>query len=416
MAFPAKSKDGSDFCAAASMKILYFYQYFSTSEGSWGTRVYEFARNWVDQGHDVTVVTSIYSKSDLRSSSLVSDKVVDGIKIKIINVLIDNRQPVIKRILTFLQYALISSWFALRLKADVVIASSGPITVGIPGLVARWFRGRKLVFEARDLWPEGAVRMGLLRNKQAVRLAYWFEKLCYKNSKCIIGLSPGIEQDIRNRFPLLRVENVTNAANIALFGQPQNGSAIAGEGSYAIYFGNIGQVNHSEFLLDTAKILCESGRRDIGILLIGDGQLKEELKRRAGYESLSNVSFLDLMPKSKLVSYVQHSLASVIPLKPLPVFDTSSPNKLFESMAAGVPVIQTTQGWIKDFLEEHGGGFTVDGNNPRELADLLIALKDDPKLRRSTGVQARVVAKRFFDKDYLANKMLTILKSVHEGR
>lgn len=398
------------------MKILYFYQYFSTSEGSWGTRVHEFARNWVREGHEVTVVTSIYSKSDLRSSSLVSDKVVDGIKVKIINVLIDNRQPVIKRIFTFLQYAFISCWFALRLKADVVIASSGPITVGIPGLIARWLRGRKLIFEARDLWPEGAVRMGVLRNKMAIRLAYSFERLCYRNSTCIVGLSPGIEQDIKKRFPDCWVENVTNAANISLFSTPQNGADHSKGKSYAIYFGNIGQVNHSGFLLDCAKLLLQSGRGEIRIVFIGEGQLKEQLQERVKREELTNVEFLDLMPKSKLVSYVQHSLASLIPLKPIPVFDTSSPNKLFESMAAGVPVIQTTQGWIKDFLEREGGGFTVDGNDPRALADLLITLKDDPELATSTGRRASATAKKYFDKDHLAGKMLTILIKVHEGR
>ena len=183
------------------MKILYFYQYFSTSEGAWGTRVYEFARNWVKEGHTVTVVTSVYSKSNLKTNRLVSRQMIEGIEVIIINVLIDNRQSVAKRILSFLQYAVISSWYALTLKADVVIASSGPITVGIPGLVAHWFRGRKLVFEARDLWPEGAIRMGILKNKALISLSYRFEKVCYQSSRAVIGLSPGIQQDIQRRFP-----------------------------------------------------------------------------------------------------------------------------------------------------------------------------------------------------------------------
>jgi glycosyltransferase involved in cell wall biosynthesis len=397
------------------MKIVYFYQYFSTSEGAWGTRVYEFTKEWVKQGHEVTVVSSVYAKSDLKAKKRVSDQVIEGVHVKVINVLIDNRQSALKRIWTFVQYAAISSWYALTLKADVVIASSGPITVGIPGLIAKWFRGRKLVFEARDLWPEGAVKMGVIKNPVVVKLSYWFEKVCYRNSSAIIGLSPGIQQDIQSRFPKANVHSVTNAANISLFSTPQNYPGALPAHSYALYFGNIGQVNHSEYLIDAARILRQAGRKDIYILLIGEGQLKAQLRARVKHENLENVLFLDLMPKSSLVGYIQHALASVIPLKPIPVFDTSSPNKLFESMAAGVPVIQTTQGWIKEFMDEHKTGFTVDGHHPEQLADLLVMLKDHPERATETGARGTVVAKKFFDKDYLAEKMLQVLKTVHES-
>lgn len=395
------------------MKILYFYQYFSTSEGAWGTRVYEFAKNWVKEGHEVTVVTSVYSKSDLKSNKLVSLQTVEGIQVRVINVLIDNKQSSAKRIVAFIQYAIISSWYAITLQADIVIASSGPITVGIPGLLARWLRGRKLIFEARDLWPEGAITMGVLKNRLLIKLAYWFEKVCYKNSNAIIGLSPGIQNDIQSRFPTCRTESVTNAANIALFSNRVKYNGEIAPGSYALYFGNIGQVNHSEFLLDAAKILLEAKRSDIQVLLIGEGQLKDKLKMRAQEEKIQNVIFLDLMPKTSLIGYVQNALASVVPLKPLPVFDTSSPNKLFESMAAGVPVIQTTQGWIKDFVQEQKVGFTINGNEPRELAEKLIFLKDNPEAANEMANRARQAAIQFFDKDQLAAKMLDILKKVH---
>lgn len=396
------------------MKILYFYQYFSTSEGAWGTRVYEFAKRWVEQGHSVTVVSSIYAKSDLKSNRLVSDQLIEGIHVKVINVRIDNRQSIIKRIGTFVLYAVISSWYALTLSADVVIASSGPITVGIPGLIGRWLRRRKLVFEARDLWPEGAVKMGLLRHAGLIKFCYWFEKICYKNSELIIGLSPGIRDDIKKRFPYANVESVTNAANIPLFSKKiefHNQQILTR--SYALYFGNIGQVNHSEYLLEAARLLLKSGRNDLKVVFIGEGQLKATLEETALKDKLTNVVFLDLMPKSALVSYVQHALASIVPLKPIPVFDTSSPNKLFESMAAGVPVIQTTQGWIKDFLAKHEAGFTVDGNVPQQLADLLIRLKDDKELARVTGEKAAAVARKYFDKDYLADQMLDLIGKVN---
>lgn len=399
------------------MKIVYFYQYFSTPKGSWGTRVYEFAKEWVEQGHEVTVVTSVYSKSDLEASRLIETQEFEGIQVKVINVKIDNRQSIIRRIFSFIQYSIISSYYALRLPADVVVASSGPITVGIPGLIARYIRGRKLVFETRDLWPDGAIELGIITNPLIKRLARWFEKVCYKASSYIVTLSPGMTTNIRSRFPIDRITDVTNAANIDLFSQEKPFAQVSLEPkSYAIYTGNIGMVNNSYWLLKAAKRLKAKGRDDIKIVLVGEGQQREELEEIARQEKINNFIRLELMPKEKLVAFVQHAFVSLVPLKGSPVLDTSSPNKFFESLAAGVPVIQNTQGWMKDFLSEHNVGYTLDPNDPDELADTLILMKDNPTVTAEMGARALSIARTYFDKDYLAQKMLDVLIKVHHDR
>lgn len=398
------------------MKIVYFYQYFSTPKGSWGTRVYEFAKEWVEQGHEVTVVTSVYSKSDLKSERLIEDQYFEGIHVKVINVRIDNKQSFVKRILSFIQYSILSSYYALILPADVVIASSGPITIGLPGLLARYIRGRKLVFETRDLWPEGAIELGFIKNSLMKRFAFWFEKICYKASSYIVTLSPGMTQNIKRRFKIDNIVDVTNAANIELFSVPKDfstGQFIPK--SYAIYTGNIGMVNNSFWLYEAAKELQKMGRDDIKIVLIGEGQQREELEELAQKEQVSNFIRLNLMPKNDLVAYVQNAIVSLVPLKGSPVLDTSSPNKFFESLAAGVPVIQNTQGWMKDFLEEHNVGFTLNPNDPKQLADTLVLMKDNKAETEELGRRSLEVAKQYFDKDYLANKMLKVLEEVHRG-
>lgn len=398
------------------MKIVYFYQYFSTPKGSWGTRVYEFAKEWVAQGHEVTVVTSVYSKSDLKATKLIEDQVFEGINVKVLNVTIDNKQPFLKRIWSFIQYSLISCYYALVLPADVVIASSGPITIGIPGLLARYLRGRKLIFETRDLWPEGAIELGIIKQSIIQKLAYWFEKRCYKAASYIITLSPGMTQNIQRRFGIKTIIDVTNAANIDLFSTkrqfPSNNLEAK---SYAIYTGNIGMVNNSFWLYNAAKELKHMGRDDIKILLIGEGQQREELEYLAEKECVTNFVRLGLMPKNDLVAFVQNAFVSLVPLKGSPVLDTSSPNKFFESLAAGVPVIQNTQGWMKDFLAEHKVGLTLDPNDPKQLASVLIEMKDNVDKTNAMGRQALTVAKDNFDKDYLANKMLDILIKVYNG-
>jgi len=397
------------------LKILYFYQYFSTSKGSWGTRVHEFTREWVKQGHEVTVVSSIYSKSDLKADRFIENQYFDGVKVKVVNVRVDNKQPIHKRIYTFLAYALVSCWYALTIKADVVIASSGPITVGLPGLLAKYVRKRKLVFEVRDLWPDGAIELGLLKNINVQKMAYWFEKKCYHAADLIVGLSPGMKSEIEAKSGHNNVISITNSANIELFAtkKPFPMSINNFEPfKYALYTGNIGKVNNVEWMFDAASILNNKGREDIKIVLIGDGQLKLALMQRKEAMGLDNLIMMELMPKNDLVCIVQHALICLAPLKDTKVLNTSSPNKFFESLAAGVPIIQTTNGWMNAFVKEHEVGFTVDPNNANALADKLIEITDSPEQLKKMGMNAAKIAKQEFDKTILAERMLSAIENI----
>lgn len=400
------------------MKILYFYQYFSTPKGSWGTRVYEFAREWVEHGHEVTVVTSVYSKSDLKAEKFIEDQVIDGIKLKVINIKIDNKQNVLKRIWTFFQYSFFSVWYAMTLPADVVIASSGPITVGIPGLLARIIRRKKLVFETRDLWPEGAIELGIIRNKWIIKLAYGFEKMCYRHAQLIVALSPGMKSYIEKKSGHSKVISVTNAANIELFNTPKQFKALVPALkplNYAIYTGNIGKVNNSYLLLQAARWIKAHNIKDLYILIVGDGQLRDELVRTKETESLDSLLIHGLIPKTELVSLIQHAIASLVPLQNSPVLDTSSPNKFFESLAAGTPVIQNTQGWMKDFLEENEVGYTIRHDDAAGLVDHLILLRDEPILYKKMAEKAREIAKKEFDKNVLAKQFRLELEKLENS-
>lgn len=399
------------------MNIIYFYQYFTTPKGSYGTRVYEFTKRWVEKGHHVTVVTGIYAKSDIRADKFIENQNFNGVNVKIINVSIDNRQSTLRRVWSFTQYMSVSCWYALTLKADVVISSSGPLTVGLPGLVARYLRGRKFIFEVRDLWPEVAVELGIIHNRLLIKLAYWFEIRCYKAATHIIALSPGMKADIENRFGHKHITSVTNSANIDLFGTRVKEPDLKGlpPMTYAIYNGNIGEVNNSVWLYNSAKVLSEKGRGDISIVLAGEGQQKQELEQRAINEGVRNFILFGMVPKYQLVAYIQNALVSLVPLKGAKVLDTSSPNKFFESLAAGVPVIQNTNGWMKDYLEKNNVGFTLSPDDPDALADLLIELSGRPEEVRKMGAHAKELAAKEFDKDILADKMLDAIVFAMKG-
>lgn len=393
------------------MKILIFYQYFTTPKGSWGTRIYEFSREWVKKGHEVTVVTSIYSKSDLKAKKFIENQIFEGIKVKVLNIKIDNKQPIIKRIFSFISYSIISSWYAFTLKADIAIASSGPITVGIPGLISKIFTKKKLVYEVRDLWPEVPIEVGVIKNVFLKKVAYFFEKKLYENASLVVGLSPGIRDHIINNFNHKNVISVTNSANLNLFGEKIyfDDNILNENDFYGIYTGNIGEINNSFWLVDAARNLKNKNIDNIKIVLIGDGQLKPEIISIIKKEKLINLIHFNLMPKERLVPFIQNANVSFVPLSPNPILDTSSPNKFFESLAAGVPVIQTTKGWIKDYIEINNVGFNLDGNDSESLSELLIKLKNNPKILDKMKQKSKNCAIRDFDQIALSDLYLSSL-------
>lgn len=395
------------------MKILFFYQYFTTPKGSWSTRAYEFARRWVAAGDSVTVVTSVYDKSDLDPSGLVERLEVEGIDVRVINVRLSNKHGKIIRSLTFFWFALVSSWYALTQKTDVVLASSGPITVGLPALVARYVRRRPLVFEVRDLWPEGAIQLGFLRSRVTTWLARRLEAACYRAAHTVVAISEGMRADILRRFPSVQVEVVTNSSDNDLFGDatpeaeiPEN---LAGK-TLVLYTGTLGLIDDCSQLLNAARYLKRWGREEFAFVLIGDGKERRDLEERARMEGLGNVHFLGLQPKVEVARWVRCASSMVIPTLEIGFLDTCSPNKLFDAFAAGVPVIQNTQGWIKDLLERERCGLTVAPGDAEAWANAILKLAEDEKLREQMGRNAKRVALELFDRDKLAEKMRTILQ------
>jgi glycosyltransferase involved in cell wall biosynthesis len=394
------------------VRIVYFYQYFTTPRGSWGTRAYEFTRRWARVGDRVTIVTSVYDKSDLAPRGLVSRLQVEGVDVRVINLRLSNKHGFLVRVLTFAAYAVMASWYALTLPADVVVASSGPITVGLPGLVARYVRRCPFVFEVRDLWPEGSIQLGLLRNRAAILLARAFERACYRAADQIIVLSEGMAAWIRQRYGVSHITVVPNACDNELFGAaPPLGTlpSWADGQKLVLYTGTMGLMDDCGQLVRMAASLQARGIDDVMVVLIGDGAERAALERDIAERQLRNIRCLGLLPKPVVASWLAHARCALLAFRPVPCLDTVSPNKMFDAFAAGVPVVQATQGWIKDLLAREGCGLTVPSADPDALADAVVRLAYDEPLHARCAGNARRVAHELFARDPLAVKMRDIL-------
>jgi len=395
------------------MKILIFYQYFGTPKGGWSTRYYEFTRRWVQRGHQVTVVTSPYYKSDIKARGFIRRMVIEGVDLIVINSPDSNKDTFLKRAFNAFQFAVVSIYFGLTLPSDVVISSSGPITTAIPGLMAKWIRNRKFVFEVRDLWPRGGIELGKLKNSLFIKLALGFEKLIYSQSDLIVACSPGMEEGILKVNPTAHTLIVSNSADLDLF---QNQNTIHNNPESErdlptfIYAGSLGYMDECAQIIYGLHALP---RKDYRFVFIGDGAEKQHLMDLVKtYQLEQQVSFLGLIPKVEVVKWFSKATASLVTFKDVEVLHTNSPNKLFDSLAAGVPVIQSTRGWIADLIDQYQCGINVDPAQPETFAAAMEKFIENPSLVIEMGKNARYLAELKFDRSILSSNFLEALESL----
>lgn len=395
------------------MRIIYIYQYFGTPAGQWSTRVYEFTRRWVKQGHTVTVITSPYDKSDITAKHFIDKQTIEGVELIVINAGDSNRFSKWKRVRRSVLFAIFSSYFAVKLKADVIISSSGPITVGLPGLLGKWLSGKKLVFEVRDLWPAGGIEMGLIKPFWLQKLFLCFEARLYQNSNFIITASDGQQNHITTRFPgfLKKISIIYNSSDNELFGLATECKNDFKGVTYFLYFGSLGFIHNTLYLIDVAKELRELNPK-IQIVIIGDGSDKKSIEESIGKFNLTNVHVLGSMSKIELIPYVQNCAATLFITLGNPVQDASSPNKVFDSFAAGKPVIQTTKGWLRDLITTHECGLNCDVNRPLTMAESMVEYIENPALLKKHGQKALQLAQTKFNRDALSNYYLEKLRSL----
>lgn len=398
------------------MRVLYFHQHFSTPKGSAGIRSYQMARNLVRNGHQVTMLCGSYGggNTGLETPFIRGKRTgqVDGIDIVEFDLAYSNADRLVKRSLTFLKFALKSIGIALRADYDVVFATTTPLTAGIPGIFARWLRRKPFVFEVRDLWPELPKAMGVITNPIVLSLMGALEWISYRSAHRCIGLSPGIVDGIVARgVSRDRIAMIPNGCDMEIFGQasePWRPQSIETSDFLAIFTGTHGQANGLFAILDTARELQKRGRKDIKIALVGDGKLKPSLQDRARNLGLKNIVFHEPVPKEKLAGLMKSANVGLQVLANVPAFYYgTSPNKFFDYISAGLPVVNNYPGWLADLIQEYNCGFTVSPEDPIEFANALEAAAKSSNILKTKGENALTLASERFDRIKLADQWMS---------
>jgi len=395
------------------MRILYFHQHFSTPQGSAGIRSYEMARRLIHHGHRVTMVCGTYGGGN---TGLISPFIngkrtgnVDGIDVIEFDLAYSNTDGFVKRALLFIKFALKSIGVACISEYDIVFATTTPLTAGIPGIFARWFRGKPFVFEVRDLWPELPKQMGVITNPIILSAMSLLEFISYRSAHRCIGLSPGIVEGIKKRgVKANKIELVPNGCDLSIFAKeltPWRPDGVGESDLMAIFTGTHGIANGLDSALDAAVELKNRGRDDIKIVLIGQGKLKSKLQQRAKLECLDNVIFQAPVNKEKLAQLMAGADIGLQLLANIPAFYFgTSPNKFFDYISAGLPVLNNYPGWLASMITENDCGYSVVPDDPSSFADALIYAADNRCDLPSMGLNAQALAKREFNRHDLADK------------
>lgn len=405
------------------MRVLYFHQHFTTPDGSGGTRSYEFARALISRGHRVTMVCG---QNDRGGLSLPWDArcrwhrgLIDGIDVISLPLAYSNRDGLSRRSLLFLRFAWRSMLLAWREDYDLLFATSTPLTAALPGIAMKLARrGKPFVFEVRDLWPELPRALGM-KNPLLLGGMSLLEWLGYRCADACIGLAPGIVAGIKQRAPAGRqVELVPNGCDLDLFSPAKRTHltlpGITSKDFVAGFTGAHGIANGLDAVMDAAAELKRLGRADIKLVFIGDGKCKDGLVERSRKEGLDNCLFFPPVKKTDIAKITASFDCGLQILADVPAFYFgTSPNKFFDFISAGLPVVTNYPGWLAGFISEHQCGIAVPAGDSVALAGAICRLADNSGERRAMGGCARRLAEAEFNRSILAERFVAVLEQIN---
>ena len=402
------------------MDVIYFHQHFSIPKGSTGTRSYEMAKILIESGHNVTMVCGKYDQSVTGLNGKFKkgkrQGFVENIRVVEFDLGYSNNHTFTRRTFIFFKFAFRSIKMALTEKYDVIFATSTPLTAGIPGIFAKIFRRKTFIFEVRDLWPELPKAMGVIKNPVILMMMSVLELACYKNATQIIGLSPGMIKGIASRgIPRTKIHLIPNGSDIGLFrlGSNKNSRFKKNESDKVfLYAGTHGIANGLDALLNVALVLHKRNFNCAKFVLIGSGKLKPELVKKAHKHNLSNITFLDPVDKYSLARLLNETDVCLQILSNIPAFyDGTSPNKFFDYLAAGKPIIINYPGWLASYITQYNCGYSVEPDNATEFANVIEHICENDALIQQLGKNSSLLAQQVFDRKKLAKDFLKVIES-----
>lgn len=402
------------------MKILYLHQYFVSPTEAGGTRSYELARRLVARGHDVTLITSSAHLPQYALDGRRQRVMLDGIELIVLPVEYDNSMSYARRIRSFLKFAAAAAAEAARHRADVVFATSTPLTIAVPGLAARMMTRAPMVFEVRDLWPEVPIAMGALRSPLTRAAARGLEWVAYHGAREVVALSPGMADGVAKQgIPRERITVIPNGCDVDLFSVTHEDALAYRQREFpqlrddqplCLYAGTLGKAHDPGWIVELAARMRHVNP-EVRFALVGKGAHAEDIKVRAQRAGVldRNLWVRGPVAKQDMPKLLGSASMAISTMLPMPELEHNSANKFFDALAAGLPVAINYGGWQAKLLRGRGAGMVLDRADPRGSAVALDAVLTDPERLGAFRAGARALARDRFDRDALADSLEKVL-------
>lgn len=411
------------------MHILYVSQYFPPEMGAPAARVHALAKEWVRQGHQVTVLTGfaqhpvgIKAPEDRRKITRREEK--DGINVVRSYIYAAPNQGTVKRMLTYASFmtsaAVIGSVRVRR--PDVVIGTSPQLLCGLAGyMLAKRFR-IPFVFEVRDLWPESIIAVDAMKENGLIRGLKKLSRFLYCHSDRIVTVGNGYQRAIERLYevPPARFDVIPNGLDTGLFVPGERNNDIRkkfgwGDQFVAMYIGTHGMAHALHSVVETAKLLRD--RPDILFVFVGEGAEKQKLKQLAAEWDLDNVQFLDQQPREEISNFYAACDIGLVCLRDTDLFQEVLPSKIFEYLGMEKPVLVSVKGDARELIEAAGAGEFVPPEQPVALADAITRSASDPERLAAMGRAGRKYVIDNYDRQVLAKRYLDdVLLPLHQRK
>ena len=412
------------------MRIVWLCHYFAPEIGAPQARLLELSRVFVEEGHSVAAVTCFpnHPTGELRPEDVgVKQRRddLDGIAVFRCRSYVTPNRGFLKKTLGHLSFMLTGlgglSRAAREGRPDVVIASS-PTFFSV--LTAWWWCRRRRVpwvFEVRDLWPAVFVDLGVLRNRLVIAALEALEMFLYRRAARVVTVTRTFADHIARRgIARERLAVVTNGVDEVRFAPGPRDDALAAreglEGAFVVLYLGAHGISHAlAAILDAARRLADLP--DVRFVFVGEGAEKDALVRMAEEQGLTNVVFKGGVPKDEVVRWYRLAAVGLVPLRDVPLFDTFIPSKMFELMAAGLPVVASVRGEAREILERSGGAVVVEPEDSAAIAAAVRGLHGDAARRAALGAAGRAFVEREYTRTRLGRDYLRVLAdAVAESR
>lgn len=400
-----------------AIRLLILTQYFPPEVGAPQNRLFELAVRLKNKGVDVSILTAMpnYPKMEVQKE-YVGKKYVyeesEGLKIHRTWIYVSKSKGIIKRLLNYFSFVFSSAWYGKRKTGDVdfILCESPPLFLGYSALYLAKKKKAKLIFNVSDLWPESAEKLGVVTNSSMLKMAYNLEEKLYKASVLVSGQTQGICQNINQRFPQVKTYWLPNGVDMNYY-NPQQITAgdfriknnIGANDFVFLYAGIIGLAQGLEIILEAAKSVKDKSH--LKFVLLGNGPEKPKLIDLQKQYGLSNVIFIDFVPKSQMPQVLKSVNAAIIPLKKLDLFKGAIPSKIFESLAMELPILLGVDGEARElFIDKGNCGIYFEPENVSELVKAILEISSDSTKAKQLGTNGRNYVNQNFNRDTIAEK------------